>query len=132
MPSTASTVVEQIDSDMELAQLVKNYYEIPQRVTPDLDPPPLRVVATDSLLPTHVLPPRAHTLPPAYDPDPYNRNRTTASRAEASFQTRVTEQTWFLHVEKYASVIGIVIAVVAIAVTVIGIIVGVIVAVTVK
>jgi len=114
--STSITAVDQSNNDAELAELVNT-------------------TNTNSILPTHTLPPRAHTLPPSYDPDPYsnyNSNRTIASRARATVATRLTERSWFLHVERYASVIGIVIAVVAIAVTVLGIIVGVIVAVLVK
>ena len=90
------------------------------------------MVNTNSTLPTHHVPPRAHTLPSAYDPDPYNNNPTTASRTRATLPARLTEQTWFLHVERYASVIGIVIAVAALVVTVLGIVVAVIVAVVLK
>ena len=110
--STSSTTAQNVDNDTDLAGLVN----------------------LDSTLPTHRVPPRAHTLPPSYDPDPYSNNndRTIASRARAAVTIRLTERAWFLHVERYASVIGIVIAVIAIAVTVLGIIVGVIVAVLVK
>jgi len=111
--STATTAADQWDRDAELTELVN----------------------TDSTLPTHHVTPRAHTLPPAYDPDPYNNsnsNQTIALRARAAVTARLTERTWFLHVERYASVIGLIIAVAALIVTVIGIIVGVIVAVVVK
>ena len=123
MSSTDNTIVE---NDSELTQ-----------PAPDPASPPLQVANSDSTLPTHYIPPpHAHTLPSAYDPDPYNgdnNNRSTiASRARATLPTRLTEQTWFLHVERYASVIGIVIAAVALCVTVLGIIVGVVVAVLVK
>jgi len=110
--STTITAVDQSDDDAELTELVNTN--------------------TDSILPTHRVPPLAHTLPVAHNSDPFNGSRTIASRVEASIHTRFTEETWFLHVERYAPVIGIVIAVVAIAVTVVGIIIGVIVAVTVK
>lgn len=120
MSSSTSTTVEQLVDETQQSQLTHDAFS------------PLRLINTNSTLPTHVLPPRAYTLPPAFDPDPNNDNRKTASRARAAVAVKFTEKTWFVHVEKYAPVIGIVIAVVAIAVTVVGIIVGVVLAVTVK
>ena len=132
MSSINSTVVEQVDKDIDLPQLAKNNPVLPQPGTTNPHLPPLQSVNTDSTLPTHHVPLRAYILPSAYNPAPYNGNRVIAPTARAPFQTRLTEQTWFIHVEKHAPVIGIVIAVLAIAVTVVGIIVAVIVAVTVK
>ena len=132
MSSTNSTVVEQVDKELELPQLANNISVLPQLVTTEPNLPALQSVNTDSTLPTHHVPLRAYIIPSAYNPGPYNGNRIIAPTARAPFQTRLTEQTWFIHVEKYAPVIGIVIAVLAIAVTVVGIIVGVVVAVKVK
>jgi len=120
MSSSTSTTAEQLDDETQVSQLAHDAFT------------PLRSINTDSTLPTHILPPRAYTLPPAFDPDFSHDNRTTASRARAAVVIKFTERTWFLHVEKYAPVIGIIIAVIAIAVTVVGIVVGVVLAVTVK
>jgi len=135
MSSTNSTVIEQVDKDIELAHLVRDDSELPQLVIADPNTSPLLVINTSSTLSTHHIPLRTHTLPPAYDPDPCSsdsNNQTIASRGRATLPTRLTERTWFLHIERYASVVGLVIAVVALGVTVVGIIIGVIVAVLVR
>ncbi|KAH6859044.1 hypothetical protein BKA58DRAFT_473146 [Alternaria rosae] len=136
MSSTNSTVVEQVDKDIELARLVKKDSELPQPAT-DPTPPSLQVVSTDSTLPTPLPPLGAYTLPSAIDHDLEANNndsininnQTPTSRTRATLPTRLTEQVWFLHVERHAPFIGLVVGNAAFGATCVGIVVAITVAV---
>jgi len=138
MSSTNSTVVEQLDNSIELARLVKSDSEPPQPST-DSTPPPLQVVSADSTLPTHCIPPpHAYSLPSAVDHDLEANNndnnidinnQAPTSGTIATLLTRLTEQTWFLHVERHAPFIGLVVGTAAFGATCVGIVVAITIAV---
>lgn len=136
MSSTDSSVVARVDKDTELAELVKNDSKVPQPAT-DPTVPPLQVVNTDSTLHTPFPPPHAYSLPSAVDHDleasnndsDNINNQTPTSRTRAGLPTRLTEQAWFLHVERHAPFIGLIVGTAAFGATCVGIVVAITIAV---
>jgi len=104
--STGTTAVERVDQENESSKLPRNDLRPPQRVN------------ADSTLPTHVLPPRNHTEPPAFGIHP-SHNQTTVLSTNNSVTTHDQTNTWFSHVKEYAPVVGVVGTIIGVVVAIV-------------
>jgi hypothetical protein len=98
--STRSTAVEQLDIETELSELPKNDSRPPQPVN------------TDTILPTHHLPPATQILPPVH-------NLTISSSTNKTLTAPSEASTWMSHVKEYAPVVGVIGTVIGVIVAII-------------
>ena len=66
----------------------------------------------NTLLPTHLQPRRAHTLPLSFEPEPTNTQPIPPTINNLA--TAPTVQTWFTYFVGIATVIGLVVAIIAV------------------
>jgi len=104
--STCTTAIEQVDQETESSKLPKN----------DLRPPQL--INDDSTLPTHFLPPRNHTEPPAFGIHPLS-NQTMNLSTNNTMTTGDQTKSRFTHVKEYAPIVGVVGTIIGVIVAII-------------
>jgi hypothetical protein len=105
MSSLTTTAAERVDNETELATLAN-------------DSEPSQLVNTDSTLPTHHVPPRTHTLPPAFDYHP-THNQMVPSTTNNITTESDEKKTWFNHVKEHAHVVGVVVTIIGVIVAII-------------
>jgi len=98
--STSTTATEQADIETERSELPKSDFSSPQPVN------------TDSILPMHHLPLRAHAQSP---PRSLKIPSTTHNTLTGPGETK----TWLSHVKEYAPVVGVVSTIIGVVVAII-------------
>jgi hypothetical protein len=126
MASSTTTANNEINTDIELAQLVENDSGSVLLANAHFDPS--QPINTDSTLPTHHVP--ANNTHPATNNN--NRNNTNRLVRAMTLQPRQNDQTLYDYIVTNYKVITFIIAMITLAVTIIGVIAAIVIPIVLK